>query len=57
VGNERVSIALGKPGTETKSRGGVANMLTIIRSGAVGFIDWLDGQGRQLDLRSPEAFK
>ena len=28
-----------------------------LRNGAVGFIDWLDGQGRQLDLRSPEAFK
>jgi hypothetical protein len=25
-----------------KPRAGVANVLAIIRSGAVGFIDWLD---------------
>ena len=43
----------------------MANTLNVQRTWAsllanafgVGFIDWLDEQGRQLDLRSPEAFK
>ena len=44
--------------TEIRPRHGVvANTVRLFRNGAVGFIDWLDGQGRQLDLRSPEAFK
>ena len=38
-------------------QGVVAISLNSFRQGAVGFIGWLDGQGRQLDLRSPEAFK
>ena len=42
MGNKRVSIALGKPGTLDEIQGVVANTLNLFRGGAVGFIDWLD---------------
>ena len=51
----KTRIALGKPGTEMKSRV-VAISLNLFRNGAVGFIDWLD-EWKLHNVRSNEHRK
>ena len=44
-------------GSRDEVEGGVANILMIIRSGAVGFIDWLDALPEPTtDLTSDTTF-